>query len=74
MPEDLRTLVRHSPTYGAGTILRTAVGLLLLPIYARYNLTPSEHGVLPLLSRTRYRHKDRSRGITSMLIRYREEW
>ena len=45
----LKKTAKHSAIYAAGTALGRITGLVMLPIYTRY-LTPSDYGVLTLLS------------------------
>ncbi len=45
------SFLRHAAVYGLGTLLLQAASVVLLPLYTRY-LTPSDYGILEILSRT----------------------
>ena len=45
----LRQTAKHSAIYAVGTVISRLTALVMLPIYTRY-LTPSDYGVLELLS------------------------
>jgi O-antigen/teichoic acid export membrane protein len=49
--DETREAFKHSIVYGGGAVLRNAVALLLLPLYATF-LTKAEFGVLGLLEAT----------------------
>lgn len=51
MSGEIRQLGRETLIYGVGVALRRMAGFLMLPVYTRY-LTPSDYGVLELLSMT----------------------
>jgi O-antigen/teichoic acid export membrane protein len=51
MKEEILSLSKHTIIYGAGSIIGMAVSFIMLPVYTRY-LSPSEYGVLELLSMT----------------------
>lgn len=48
MIQDIKNLIKHGATYGAGIILGKIVSFIMLPVYTRY-LTPADYGVLELL-------------------------
>jgi O-antigen/teichoic acid export membrane protein len=50
-PYRISNLGRHSVVYGVGIVLTKAVSVLMLPIYTRW-LTPSDYGVLQLITMT----------------------
>jgi len=47
MFQDLKRLVKDSLIYGIGTVSRSLIGFILIPLYTRY-LTTEEYGVLAL--------------------------
>jgi O-antigen/teichoic acid export membrane protein len=51
MFEELKNLFRHSFVYMLGSIASRMIGFIMIPVYTRY-LTPSDYGVLELLSLT----------------------
>lgn len=51
MSSDIRTIGRHTLIYGVGIVVGRLAGFLMLPIYTRF-LTPSDYGVLELLTTT----------------------
>ncbi|MBU1318332.1 MAG: oligosaccharide flippase family protein [candidate division Zixibacteria bacterium] len=51
MFDELKNLSKHSLVYMLGSIASRMVGFLMIPVYTRY-LTPSDYGVLELVSLT----------------------
>jgi len=51
LAQEGKKIARHSLVYGLGVILNRVIGFLMIPIYTRL-LTPSDYGVLELLSLT----------------------
>lgn len=49
MKSFLKDTAKHTFVYGIGSILQSAIGFFLLPLYLHY-LTPSDYGILALLS------------------------
>ena len=47
MFQDLKRLVKDSLIYGIGTVSRSLIGFILIPLYTRY-LTTEEYGILAL--------------------------
>ncbi len=50
-PFRMSRVAGHTFVYMAGTLLRSAVGFIMLPVYTRY-LTPADYGVLELIEMT----------------------
>jgi O-antigen/teichoic acid export membrane protein len=48
MWDELKSLLKHTSIYGAGSVLTKLVGFLLIPFYTHY-LSPREYGTLELL-------------------------
>jgi len=49
--KELKTLLRHSATYGFGDLLSRLIGFLMLPVYTHY-LTTSDYGINELVGLT----------------------
>ncbi len=74
MKEEILKLSKHTMIYGAGIIIGKSASLIMLPIYTRY-LTPSDYGVMELLSMTiDVIAMIAGIGITSTVFKYYSEY